>query len=145
VDYVVVSSFLHQNPVALGRIPGDKTDFAGFRKMFTRPVPLLGCLQVSYRFYDADRKTRPAYRLGPDEYRREAAALWSQGVDGIEMFNFFMPRAMTDERGGRSEPPTFLLHELGDPKTIGQRSSPEEERWRRLYPLKPIPAQFLPR
>lgn len=50
-----------------------------------------------------------------DEYRRAALHLWQEGVDGIYLFNFFTPR----EGGSRaSEPPFFVLSDLGDRKKL---------------------------
>jgi len=44
-----------------------------------------------------------------DRYRAVAQDLWSQGADGIMLFNFFTPR-----ENGR-QPPFELLEELGEP------------------------------
>lgn len=50
-----------------------------------------------------------------DQYRRAAQHLWREGMDGVYLFNFFTPR----EDGPRAtEPPFFVLGELGDSKKL---------------------------
>jgi hypothetical protein len=144
LDFVVVTKFLAQNPTTVYAIPHFEEDFEAFRKSFHKPVALLGSIQMAYSFKSAGPRSKTVqYSLSPDDYRREAAALWSKKVDGIELFNFFLFRAKWDARGDRTEPPFFLLKELGDPKTIGQIHTPEEEKWTRAYPRKPIPPEIL--
>jgi hypothetical protein len=136
LDFVVVTKFLAQNATAPYDIPHLEEDFQGFRQTFQKPVALLGAIQMAYSF----KTTKIVqYLLSPDDYRREAAALWEKKVDGIELFNFFMSRARFDAQGIRCEPPFFLLQELGDPKTIGQLHTPEEAKWDKAYPREPIP------
>jgi hypothetical protein len=48
------------------------------------------------------------------DYRRAASHLWSDGADGIYLFNFFIPR----EVAAAPEPPFEVLKELGDPKSL---------------------------
>jgi hypothetical protein len=53
-------------------------------------------------------------------YRKAARHLWSDGADGIYLFNFFTTR---ERESDAFEPPFEVLKDIGDPKTIqgGQR------------------------
>lgn len=139
VDFVVVTTFLYQNPAKIS-IPHFTPEYQAFRDAFTRKIPIMGSIQLAYSL--TNKNVRAEFRLEPDDYRREAAAMWRAGLDGIELFNFFMPRAVRDARGDRTEPPLFLLKELGDPNTIGKGTEDAEDAWRKAYPLKPIPSEW---
>lgn len=87
IDFVVISHYLRNDfPLPVSRYRG-----------LLPHIPLYASIEVE----------REA-----DGYRRIARRLWSDGVDGIQLFNFFTWR----EPGvaGR-EPPLELLNELGRP------------------------------
>jgi len=90
VDLVSVSRFLHNSEGALA-IQEYKRAIPG--------IPVYGSIE---------------FTTDAGEYRREARTLWSQGVDGIYLFNFFCSR----ELDPAVEPPLHLLKELEDPKAI---------------------------
>ena len=71
---------------------------AEYRRIFPQDLPMYASIEIAP---DADT------------YRRIARQLWSEGVDGIMLFNFF-----TTRQGGR-EPQFELLDELGDPDVLG--------------------------
>ena len=48
-------------------------------------------------------------------YRKAARHLWTDGADGIYLFNFFTTREWADDP---FEPPFEVLEDIGDPKTI---------------------------
>lgn len=143
LDFVVITKFLAQNPTDAFAIPHLTEDFEAFRQSFRQPVALLGSIQMCYAFKTPAPKSKTVqYQLTPEDYRREAAALWAKKLDGIELFNFFMARALYDARGVRSEPAFFLLQELGNPETIRKIHSPAETKWTRDYPPRPLPEPF---
>ena len=144
LDFVVATKFLAQNSTAPYDIPHLTEDFDAFRQSFRKPVALLGAIQMAYSVNSAGPRSKIVqYALTPDDYRREATTLWTKNVDGIELFNFFLFRAKWDARGDRTEPPFFLLNELGDPKTIGTGRTAEEEKWTKSFPRKPVPPELL--
>ncbi len=84
VDFLTVSRFLHNNEGTL--------DIKGHKNAIP-DIPIYGCIELT----------------NPVGYREEARRLWSAGVDGMYLFNFFCTR-----ESGR-EPPFYLLNELGSP------------------------------
>ncbi len=88
VDFVIISHYL-RNDFAL--------PVAQYREILPAGMPLYASIEVE---------------PDPESYRRIARKLWTDGVDGIMLFNFFTSR----ERG--EEPPFELLNELGDPSKL---------------------------
>jgi len=96
IDLLTISRFLRNTEGTL--------DIRGYRKVVAG-IPIYGSIEVGM---GRGKHATPA------DYRREARRLWADGVDGIYLFNFFCTRETTPP----TEPPFFLLKELGDPKTI---------------------------
>ena len=97
IDFLTVSRFLVNGEGPL--------DIKGYKQAIAN-VLVYGSIEVAM--------ARGEDLATPDDYRREARRLWTDGADGIYLFNFFC------FRGYGREPPYFLLNELGDPKTIPQ-------------------------
>jgi hypothetical protein len=94
LDMMVASHYLRNDfPLPIGE----------YRQLLPDNVPLYGSIEVEPTAAD---------------YRRVARQLWSDGVDGIMMFNFF-----TCREGGK-EPEFALLRELGDPDLLNGTSRP---------------------
>ncbi len=87
VDIVVASHYLHNN---------FDLPIKEYRQRLPDHIPLYGSIEVEKQ---------------SDRYRQIAGQLWSDGVDGIMMFNFF-----TCRQNG-IEPEFALLKELGSPKS----------------------------
>jgi hypothetical protein len=94
IDIVVASHYLHNN-FAL--------PIQEYRELLPDHIPLYGSIEVEKQ---------------AGRYRQIAAQLWEDGVDGIQMFNFF-----TCRQNG-IEPEFALLKELGSPK-VGQSTAAE--------------------
>lgn len=94
IDIVVASHYLHNN-FAL--------PIKEYRELLPDHIPLYGSIEVEKQ---------------ADSYRRIAAQLWGDGVDGIMMFNFF-----TCRQNG-IEPEFALLKDLGSPE-VPQPSAAE--------------------
>jgi hypothetical protein len=88
VDFIVVSHYL-RNDFTL--------PIREYRELLPPSMPLYGSIEVE---------------PDPQTYRRLAAQLWKEGVDGIYLFNFF-----TCRQNGK-EPPFALLTELGNPEAF---------------------------
>jgi hypothetical protein len=72
-----------------------------------REVPIYGGIECT------EGSSKEQYMTGL-KYKQAARNLWSQGADGIYLFNFFTTRELgSDSR----EPPFEVLRSLGDPQT----------------------------
>ncbi|HSI87095.1 MAG TPA: hypothetical protein VK970_25130 [Candidatus Methylacidiphilales bacterium] len=144
LDSVVVSTFLSQCVVSPYGVPHYEMDIQAFRELFRKPVALYGAIQTYYIVTDTTNggKKLVQFVLSPDDYRKEAQRLWKKGVDGIELFNFFMSRSKGSVAGRRKEPPFFLMKELGDPALIGKVNAPEEAEWSKIYPAEPAVEKY---
>lgn len=89
VDFVIASHYLRNDfPLPV----------AQYRTLLPAKMPLYGSIEVT------DSNT----------YRQLARQLWSDGADGLMLFNYFTVR----ERG--REPDFKLIRELSDPKLLGE-------------------------
>ena len=89
LDFVIISHYLRNDyPLPVGE----------FRRLLPKSFPIYASIE---------------YEKDPDSYRRIARQLWSDGVDGIMLFNFFAARE------GNRAPLLELLDELGDPTKLG--------------------------
>jgi hypothetical protein len=79
-------------------------------KALIRQIPIYGSIEA----LTPATPEKPSAVMTPADYRRAARHLWSDGADGIYLFNFFIPR----EVAGAPEPPFCVLKELGDPKML---------------------------
>ncbi len=97
VDFVTVSEFFHER-FDLPLKPW---------KAAIREVPVYGGIEP---IDPAVKSTSPERFLTAEKYLRAARHLWSEGTDGIYLFNFFVPR-----EGGPNaiEPPFAVLRDLG--------------------------------
>jgi hypothetical protein len=64
-----------------------------YKALFPADLPMYACIE---------------YEREPDRYREIARQLWSEGADGLMVYNFFAARE------GGNEPPFFVLPELAD-------------------------------
>ncbi len=100
VDFLIVSEFLYVR-YDLPLRPW---------KQLIPNVPIYGSIECA-----EGGQGKP--RLTADQYRRAARHLWSDGADGIYLFNFFTTREWGQQS---SEPPFAVLDELGDPKMLAK-------------------------
>jgi hypothetical protein len=83
-------------------------------KEAVRGIPIYGGIECT----EGGKKEQ---YLTPEKYCRAAHNLYSDGADGIYLFNFFTTR----EYGAESwEPPFEVLRDLGDPKSVAHSAKP---------------------
>ena len=98
VDFLTVSEFLFERydlPI-------------GSWKKLIPEVPIYGGIECA----EGPRRDQC---LTPAKYRAAAKHLWSDGADGIYLFNFFTTREWPKDP---FEPPFEVLAQLGDPGTL---------------------------
>ena len=98
VDFLVVTEFYFQRY---------DLPIAPWKKLISQ-VPIYGSIECTEaRGYEN--------WLTPTKYRRAARHLWTDGADGIYLFNFFTSREHDEES---HEPPFEILGDIGDRTTL---------------------------
>ncbi|MGC8642239.1 MAG: exo-alpha-sialidase [Isosphaeraceae bacterium] len=112
IDFLTVSEFLfvrYDLPIK------------PWKKLITN-VPVYGGIECA----EGGKREQSLTAAG---YRKAARHLWTDGADGVYLFNFFTPR----EHGAEAfEPPFSALQEIGDPKTIdaADAAAAQQHGWR---------------
>jgi hypothetical protein len=116
VDFVTVSEFLHERY----NLP-----LADWRRAIPQ-VPVYGGIECT-------AGSTPEQYLTAADYRRAAARLWSEGADGVYLFNFFTTREYDADAW---DPPFDVLAQIGSPEAVEAVNRAQSE----LFAATPLTA-----